>query len=641
MSSKRAVLLLLAMLLGCHAGLLAWSASRHSPTFNEPSHLASGISHWQLGSYSWYSVNPPCVRMVAALPVLPLDPKINLNRILDPPSSRPEHPAGVDLLVDNGARSLQWVILARWACIPFSLLGASVCFLWASQLFDKSAGLLAATMWCFSPYILGHAAVIAPDAHAAAAAVTACYLFWCWLQRPTWYHVIAAGVILGLAELTKFTLLVLYPLFFLIWLVYRAPLPGRSQPVTWRREFGMMFVLAGISLGVINLAYNFECSFQRLGDFRFCSTTLSGTAPDGRSEGGNRFSGSWLGLLPVPLPKSYAQGLDVQKRDFETGLNSYLRGESAAHGWWYYYLYALAIKEPLGTWCLVLLAIAATISGSAYSASWRDGMVVLMPLFTVLALVSSQTGFSTHSRYVIPALPFLFVWTSKVAGVLRRPWTRPRWVMAASLVLAASWSVGSSLSIYPHSLSYFNELAATLPTPVDTSFPQPDWEGDQAGRDRCRTARHFRIAGPRHGPRHLLNSNIDWSQDLFYLKEWLERHPQVELAGLNCFGCCPPSLAGIPKTPLPPPGPRDHDGPQEASEAQAAVGPRPGWYVLSVNRLYGRDRQYRYFRGFHPVAMAGYSIYIYHITLDDANRVRRKLGLPALAPDVDEMLQES
>jgi hypothetical protein len=28
--------------------------------------------------------------------------------------------------------------------------------------------------------------------------------------------------------------------------------------------------------------------------------------------------------------------------------------------------------------------------------------------------------------------------------------------------------------------------------------------------------------------------------------------------------------------------------------------------------------------------MAGYSIYIYHISLDEANRVRRELGLPEL-----------
>jgi hypothetical protein len=31
--------------------------------------------------------------------------------------------------------------------------------------------------------------------------------------------------------------------------------------------------------------------------------------------------------------------------------------------------------------------------------------------------------------------------------------------------------------------------------------------------------------------------------------------------------------------------------------------------------------------------MAGYSIYIYHITLEDANRVRRDLGLPDLTGD--------
>ncbi len=31
--------------------------------------------------------------------------------------------------------------------------------------------------------------------------------------------------------------------------------------------------------------------------------------------------------------------------------------------------------------------------------------------------------------------------------------------------------------------------------------------------------------------------------------------------------------------------------------------------------------------------MAGYSIYIYHMTLDEANRVRRELGLPELPQD--------
>jgi len=60
-------------------------------------------------------------------------------------------------------------------------------------------------------------------------------------------------------------------------------------------------------------------------------------------------------------------------------------------------------------------------------------------------------------------------------------------------------------------------------------------------------------------------------------------------------------------------------------------GPLPGWYALSVNEIYGQSQRYRYFLNFRPVAMAGYSIYIYHITLDEANRVRRESGLKELA----------
>ena len=104
----------------------------------------------------------------------------------------------------------------------------------------------------------------------------------------------------------------------------------------------------------------------------------------------------------------------------------------------------------------------------------RDEIAVLAPFLTILIFVSSQTGFSVHSRYVIPALPFLFVWTSKVGRVFEmRPLTKRRLTMAATVALAVVWSVGSRLAVYPHSLSYFNELAAIFPTPADALQPRP------------------------------------------------------------------------------------------------------------------------------------------------------------------------
>jgi len=72
--------------------------------------------------------------------------------------------------------------------------------------------------------------------------------------------------------------------------------------------------------------------------------------------------------------------------------------------------------------------------------------------------------------------------------------------------------------------------------------------------------------------------------------------------------------------------------------------PRPGWHALSVNKIRSRTRRYEYFLRFQPVAMAGYSIYIYHVTRDEANRVRRELGLPELPapqPRLEDLLGTS
>src|SRR5205823_5342074 len=51
-------------------GLLAWSAYRHSPLGDEVGHLPAAISHWQLGAFDLYRVNPPLVRLVAGLPMI-------------------------------------------------------------------------------------------------------------------------------------------------------------------------------------------------------------------------------------------------------------------------------------------------------------------------------------------------------------------------------------------------------------------------------------------------------------------------------------------------------------------------------------------------------------------------------------------
>ncbi len=421
-----------------------------------------------------------------------------------------------------------------------------------------------------------------PDVGSVALGVTAAYAFWRWLKQPTAGRMVAAGFWLGAAELTKSVLLILVILWPFLWLLWRVK--GEMSVQRWLREslqLGSMLLLALIML---NTCYLYVGSCEKLGDYRFVSTTLGGG--NDLVRGGNRFGGSWLRDLPVPLPRDYVLGIDEQKRDFERKFRSYLRGQFREGGWWYYYLYGLAVKVPLGTWLLVIVAVVLTLFCPRYRSGWRNEVAVLVPLAVILVFVSSQTGFSHHVRYVLPAIPFAFIWISRVAQCIKFA----DHALAMLVGLSLAWSVATSVLIYPHSLSYFNEL----------------------------------VGGPRNGHAHLLNSNIDWGQDLLYLRRWLDNHPEAQPLHLAFFGSVDPRIAGIDFVLPAPCQDREADGEDTFRSAQSAK----GWFAVSVNLLRGKRTRvfdgvggrpmiepgtYECFLDHKPLAIVGYSIYIYHI----------------------------
>ena len=443
-----------------------------------------------------------------------------------------------------------------------------------------------------------------PDVPAAATGVTASYLFWKWLQKPTWSLTAFVGMGLGAAILSKTTLLI----FFAIWplaaclviFTRRCSPPG----ITWRRQ-GIMFAAVFVAaIYVLNLGYGFIGSFERLGEFRFQSRLLKGDVGDQKQSSENRFDNTLMSSVPVPVPRDYLQGIDRQLADFDQGGRSYLRGKWQQGGWWYYHLYALAIKVPLGTLIILTLAVIVSLTSRRYLATRNDEFCLIVPAVVVIGLVSSHTGFSNHMRYTIPAMPFLFIWISKVGRAVEFR----HWSVAGIVSCAILWTSVSSLWHFPHSLSYFNEVAG----------------------------------GPRNGHNHLLDSNIAWGQDLLHLKGWLDDHPEAGSTRIASFGWNDPRLAGI-EFRLPPVGPRENGG-SSGNGNVSELGPQPGWYAIDVNYLHGTHwpaadgtgrwaeiapdgPNFEYFRRLQPIDSVGYSIYIYHVTLDEANRVRGELGM--------------
>ncbi len=219
-------------------------------------------------------------------------------------------------------------------------------------------------------------------------------------------------------------------------------------------------------------------------------------------------------------------------------------------------------------------------------------LVTITPML-IFGLVSSQTGFNHHMRYVLPAYPFLFI-------IAARTFTLGPWFRRLTYV-CLTWQAVAVLWFAPHWMSYFNEFAD----------------------------------GPKNGHDWLVDSNIDWGQDILGLTKWKDAHPNVDLQAALFTGFDPKDIGLKYRLPAP-----YVAGSPDILRSDGARGPQPGWYAISVNMLKGMHfsipdgtgawvfppEHFTYFLDhFEPVEMIGYSIYIYHITEDQAANVQKTL----------------
>ena len=578
---SRRVLGAVAGLLALQAALLSWGAFSYSPTWDEPAHVVSGVAYWTHGDFSIFRVNPPLTRLVGALPVIAAGAKTEWARLDHDRERRPEMILALDFVGANGEEIFRLVTLARLAIIPLVLLGGLACFGWAHELHGPLSGLFAMALWTASPMVLGHGSLATADASAAALGVSTAWLAWRWTRRPTWCRALVCGAALGLALATKSSWIFLPALIAACWALTR---PWGAAGRSLRSETLQLVTLLLGSLLLLNACYGFQGALRPLGEYSFRTETLSGLRldEDNAFQRGNRFSGSILARLPVPLPSDFLLGLDEQAGAYERPMNSYLDGELRRGGWRSFYVRGLLWKLPLGTLALLVLAlVASALRRDEWSPGWRVEAWTWAPPLILLALLSSHAGRTMHVRYMLPLIPFLAVFVARLARGLSGGAPRPRRTVALVGVGLLACVAAASLSASPHWLGSFNLLAG----------------------------------GSRGGPEHLLDSNVDWGQDLLHLARWLERHPEARPLSLSYYGFVDPRLAGI-----------------EAVLTPAR--PSPGWHAVSVNFLHGLPfwapdlhggyvnfdpRRVAWLRDEQPVARIGTSILVFGPTEDTAS----------------------
>jgi len=541
----------LVILLFFQASLLAYLSWSTSPNRTESGHIGAAVYLWHTGKFDVFHVNPPLTRIIAGAPVaLFCKPHYDWKGYSPRPQDRSEWRIGSAFVAANELDDLRlYVFLMRLACIPLILVGGYFGFRFASELYGQWSGITFLILWTFSPLILGWGATICPDVAAASIGIVGLYTFWHWLKNAMWKKALIAGFCLGLMPLTKMTWIIAFPLWLLLWGIYR--FTKRNEGVKLL-QFAVIMLLG---IYTINMGYLFEGSFRPLKEYKFISGALTGNeiTKSKATSVGNRFADSWLGHVPVPLPAEFVQGIDTQKIDFERGLESYARGIWSDRGWWWYYGYVLLLREPLGVWGLTLLALLVSFLFRNVN-SWRDELTVGLPLLLIFAFLSSQDGFSINPRYVVLVLPLLYILISKVGA------SSPAICRLPSAILLA-WVIGSSLWCYPYSMSYFNELAGK----------------------------------PSDYPKYLLGSNIDWGQDAYALKTWVDKHPEARPLYISYSSPISSEKLGIQ---------RDGTVPTE---------PATGWMAVGVNELFTKEGKLDWLKEYEPVARIGYSVWIYNV----------------------------
>jgi len=280
--------------------------------------------------------------------------------------------------------------------------------------------------------------------------------------------------------------------------------------------------------------------------------------------------------FPVPAPELF-DGIAFASYHNTQGHAAFFLGELRNQGWWYFFPVMFLVKTPLA-WLAILLV--GLLRRGRTLAFW-------MPLaYAAGVLVPSMTSHvNIGSRHILPMTAGLAI----IAGIgllrLIEDAQTKKWAGAAAVLLPL-WLIVSGALGHPNYIAYFNELA---PTP------------------------HERV---------VVDSDLDWGQDLFRLARFLKEH-KIDGVNYSTFTFTPQQLAIWPGIPhvvnLDPVTPRE--GWSAVSPTQAVVG------QYGLNHRYD-DRFRPWYDRVPPQDHVG-ALRLYYIAPGTLPRDPRMYGMPA------------
>ncbi len=521
-------------------GLMLNASLQESATMDELAHIPAGYGYVKYLDYRLNPEHPPLVKAIAAFPLIFQNLGFPIDKSSWQMDINGQWVAGAQFLYESGNDADKIIQWSRLGPMLLTLILIIFIYIWSKEIIGRWWALLPAFLFGLSPTVLAHGHYVTTDIGAALGIFCALYFFVKFLSTPSKKYLVFAGVSFGIAQLLKFSSVLIIPFFIFLIIVFYI------REVTISKKFFIqafqyiknIFVIFLIGYAVVYAVYfiftiNYPIEKQK-SDTEITLTSFAGKpTPAGENCKPMRCladANIWMSGNKFLRPfAEYMLGVLMVIQRSSGGNTGYFLGEVSASGWWYYFPILFILKEPIPSLILILLTFLfsiwliykklRTINPDARSGlrllrrsyklqtNLNDYLALHFAEFSMLSfaifywLYSIKSPLNIGIRHILPTMPFIYILTASAAKKMVNSSTIRKCLLAMLLL----WFALETLFATPHYLSYFNQFGGGI------------W----------------------NGYKNAVDSNYDWGQDLKQLKKFVDNPPtgqNIDKIAIDYFG---------------------------------------------------------------------------------------------------------
>ncbi|MBU2101501.1 glycosyltransferase family 39 protein [Patescibacteria group bacterium] len=522
----------LALILTASLLLMVGSSLQESATMDELAHIPAGYSYVKYLDYRLNPEHPPLVKMLAGLPLLTQD----LNFPTDNPAwtnaVNGQWDMGRAFLYESGNNADSIIQLSRIGPMLLMLLLIVLVYVWSREIMGEWWALLPTLATALSPNFLAHGHYVTTDVGATLGIILSLYCFTRYLATPTKKNLGIVGVAFGIAQLMKFSAVLLIFQFIILALIVALSRISKSGGHAikhalqlTRRYLGriiLIFIIGGLVIYPLYwlTTVNYPPERQLADTTAILEGFPAPPTPQGEVCSPLRCLADitiWGADKPIIRPYSqYMLGLLMVMQRSAGGNTAYFLGTVDNQGSSLYFPMVYLMKESLPMLILILLAsifgLYSTLKALVKrKPKFKEYLNANLHEFSALLFVGIYALYSINStlnigfRHLMPIIPLIYILTIGVFKKYIHTDFYKKQLKVSFIAFMFVWFTLGSIVAYPHYLPYFNETIGTD-----------------------------------NGWQYVTDSNYDWGQDLKRLAIFVDEQ-KIDKIGIDYFGAGSPA----------------------------------------------------------------------------------------------------